>query len=381
MSFECPHCQQMYNQEYNRDIHIKMICDTENNITKMKGISLFSGCGGDTLGMEQANIDVVAYVEKEKVFQDTHNANFPNSTLIGDDISKVPDSEFLKYTGKIDIIFAGFPCQGFSHAGKKKANDPRNTLFREFARAVNIIKPKYFIGENVKGLLSRKTDDGENYIDIIKKEFTDMGYSLDYKVLKANEYNVPQKRERLIIIGTNTGKELKFPEPNDNVNDLKNIIDFNMKGALKIEKEHYDMSEEVPKECILTNNRNKEHANDPHPFLKLRALDKTFVYNNKPYPCLISFGKRSSGNNIEVIDIRNPSKTIICTYNHQPRLFVPLKNKNGYFLRCLLPDELKQIQGFPADYIICGNDSKKIIQIGNAVPPPLIKAVVETLIE
>ena len=95
---------------------------------------------------------------------------------------------------------------------------------------------------------------------------------------------------------------------------------------------------------------------------------------------LLSFAKRDSPIHSEIIDIRNPSKTIICTYNHQPRLLVPLKNKNGYFLRCLLPDELKQIQGFPLDYEILGNKKQKIVQIGNAVPPPLIEQIVRHVI-
>jgi DNA (cytosine-5)-methyltransferase 1 len=351
-------------------------------MNKMKAISLFSGCGGDTLGLEMSDIDVIAYVEKERVFQETHNTNFPNSELIGSDIAKIPDKDFEKYKGKIDIIFAGFPCQGFSNAGKKQANDPRNTLFKEFARAVKIIKPKYIIGENVKGLLSRKTDNGEDYIDIIEKEFTDMGYIIKHQVCKTHEYGVPQKRERLIIIGTNTGKTLKFPEPFTTSPNLQGIISFNMKGALKIDADHYNMAELVPAECILTDKTNTEDTNDPHPFLTLRGSpsEPKFTYNGITHDNLISFAKRSSGNHIEVIDIRKPSKTIICTYGHQPRLFVPLKNANGYFLRALLPDELKQIQGFPADYTICGNDSKKIIQIGNAVPPPLIKVIVEALI-
>jgi DNA (cytosine-5)-methyltransferase 1 len=95
---------------------------------------------------------------------------------------------------------------------------------------------------------------------------------------------------------------------------------------------------------------------------------------------MLSFGKRDSPIHCEIIDIRKPSKTIICTYDHQPRLFVPLQNKNGYYLRCLLPDELKQIQGFPADYKIAGNLKQKIVQIGNSVPPGLIKLIVENMI-
>ena len=346
----------------------------------MKGLSLFAGCGGDTLGMEQSGVEVVAYVEKEKVFQESHNVNFPNSQLIGSDITKISDNDFEKYKNDIDIIFAGFPCQGFSHAGKKLPNDPRNTLFREFSRVVKLIQPKYIIGENVKGLLSRKTDSGEKYIDIIENEFKNIGYTIKYKVLNTSHYNVPQKRERLIIIGTNTDEELNFPKPNDNVMNLTNILNFNMEGTLKIEKEHYDIEKEVPEECIYKNLDNEDSENNPHPFLKLRGLVKNFTYRNITYPHLISFGKRSSGNNIEIIDHRKPSKTIICTYSHQPRLFVPQQNKNGYYLRSLLPDELKQIQGFPKDFVLCGNEKQKIVQIGNAVPPPMIKSVVESLV-
>jgi DNA (cytosine-5)-methyltransferase 1 len=95
---------------------------------------------------------------------------------------------------------------------------------------------------------------------------------------------------------------------------------------------------------------------------------------------LFSFGKRISPIHCEIIDIRKPAKTIICSYEHQPRLFVPLKNSSGYYLRMLLPKELKQIQGFPVDYKLCGNQKEQIIQIGNAVPPPLIQAVVEHIL-
>ena len=94
---------------------------------------------------------------------------------------------------------------------------------------------------------------------------------------------------------------------------------------------------------------------------------------------MLSFGKRGSPIHCEIIDIRLPSKTIICTYDHQPRLFVPLRNILGYFLRCLLPDELKQIQGFPSDFQLSGNLKQQIVQIGNSVPPGLICQVAKTL--
>ncbi len=105
-----------------------------------KAISLFSGLGGDSLGMTQAGCNIIAYNELKPVFCKSHDANFPHSELICEgklnDISKLKDETFVKYDGKTDIVFAGFPCQGFSNAGKKKEDDPRNTMFLEFLRVV-----------------------------------------------------------------------------------------------------------------------------------------------------------------------------------------------------------------------------------------------------
>ena len=113
------------------------------------------------------------------------------------------------------------------------------------------------------------------------------------------------------------------------------------------------------------------------PRIKVESVDAE--WRGKVHKRLISFAKRDSPIHCEIVDIRRPTKTIICTYSHQPRLFVPLRNKNGQFLRMLLPDELKQIQSFPADYKMSGSTSKQIIQIGNAVPPLLIQKIVENI--
>jgi DNA (cytosine-5)-methyltransferase 1 len=207
----------------------------------MNAISLFSGLGGDTLGMKMAGVNVIAYSEKEALFRKSHDANFPSCELIqdtdgGSDITKIDDNAFLKFRGNVDLVFAGFPCQGFSNAGKKDVNDVRNTLFREFLRAVRLIEPKYFIGENVKGLLSRKDREGRNYIDVIVSEFESIGYCVKYQVFKTENYGIPQKRERLIIIGVKSGTpdDLEFPEELKTKTNLKNITNFNMKRFLKI---------------------------------------------------------------------------------------------------------------------------------------------------
>jgi len=354
-------------------------------------VSLFSGLGGDSLGLKQAGCDVIAYNELKPKFCDSHEANFPGCELIKDgdaiDITKINDDCFSKYKGKADIIFAGFPCQGFSNAGLKKDNDPRNTLFREFLRATTLIQPSMIIGENVKGLLSRKTEKSDVlYIDIIVAEFEKIGYEVKFQVCKTNQYNVPQKRERLIIIGTKKdnpyGWTPSFPEPLNTKPHLKNIVSYSMEGSVKVDPK---MFETIPKECIMTNMKDKKkylENNKGHPYLlsKLNADEAKRSHAGKTHEMLFSFGKRDSPIHCEIVDIRQAAKTIICSYDHQPRFFVPLQNASGSYLRMLLPDELKQIQGFPADYKVLGSVKEQITQIGNAVPPPLIKSIVENII-
>lgn len=356
----------------------------------MKAISLFSGMGGDTLGMKNAGIDVVAYSEKESKFRETHDKNFEGCELIGNgNILETRDDEFEKYKNHVDMIFAGFPCQGFSQAGKKLPNDPRNTLFKEFLRATRIINPKYIIGENVKGLLTRKNENEELFIDIIKSEFKKLGYRIEPKVMKCNLYGIPQNRQRLIIVGVREDIALEygnynFPEESPNNTNISDIIQFSMEGVVKIEEEDFDMTS-IPDECIIKNMDNdqteansEDKVNGPHPNLVLLAKRRDYEYKGVLYPNRLNFGKRIPVGG-EIVDIRKPINTIICTYARQPRFFVPQQNKNGYYIRCLHPVELQQIQGFPKDFDICGDTKCQIVQIGNAVPPPLITQIVYNL--
>jgi len=357
---------------------------------KITAISLFSGLGGDSLGLKNAGCEVIAYNELDKHFCLSHDKNFPNSERITEnndnDITKISDETISKYNDKVDILFAGFPCQGFSNAGKKLDNDPRNTLFREFLRFARITRPSMIIGENVKGLLSRKTSSGEPYIDVIVSEFEKIGYNIEYKVLKTEKYGIPQKRERLIIIGTKKENKYnwtsKFPDESNIKPNLKNIIKYDMTNTLKVDSKLF---EKIPNDCLMTNmddDTKYQNDNNAHPYLKrlYNADENLRTYDGKTHDNLFSFGKRASPIHGEIIDIRNPSKTIICSYDHQPRFFVPIKNKSGCYLRVILPDELKQIQGFPSDYIVEGNEKQKVVQIGNAVPPPLIETIVKNII-
>jgi len=365
----------------------KIVVEKDKGNNKLKAISLFSGMGGDSLGIQNAGLELIAYSEWEKEMRNTHELNFPNTKLIGcGDILKTTDNQFLEYKGNVDLIFAGFPCQGFSNAGNKDPNDPRNSLFREFARSADLIKPKYVVGENVKGLLQRKTASGEEYMDIIKSEFNNIGYDIYHKVYMCSKLTigVPQNRERLIIVGIrkDLNQEFTFPEENKNKSgDLKDIIKFSMEGTLKVEIDYLDLDfNELPDECVIKDMDNDESENNPHPNLVQYATKRDYSRKGVDRPHRLHFGRRLDVGG-EIIDIRKPINTIICSYAHCPRFFIPQKNKNGNYLRCLTPDELKQCQGFPADYKLSGNTGKQIKQIGNAVPPPLIQMIVRELVK
>lgn len=307
-------------------------------------ISLFSGLGGDSLGMKQSGCKIIAYNELKPIICKSHEANFPETELICygkvNDISKLKDTCFEKYNDNTDILFAGFPCTSFSNAGKRKLDDPRDTLFLEFLRVTKLTNPWMIIGENVKGLLTKKTLNGELYIDIIVSEFEKIGYEVIHRVFKTEQYNVPQKRERLIILGIRKDNPYgwipSFPEPQSNTPNLISIIKYNMTGAVKVEPDWFI---DIPDECILTNmdDDNEYGDNRGHPYLlsKINAGKLDRYYDGKQYDYLFSFGKRVSPIHCEIIDIRYPSKTIICTYEHQPRLFVPLMNASGCYLRML----------------------------------------------
>ena len=340
----------------------------------MAALSLFSGCGGDTLGMTKAGLHVKWYSELIKTFQESHDLNFRDSVLLGSDIRDVPDEKFLELSGKVDTIFAGFPCQSFSQGGKKDPDDPRGQLFHQFVRATRLIQPKFIIGENVKGLLTRTMTNGDKFLDVIVGAFAEIGYTCHYKVLKTSDYGVPQSRERLIIVGSKEPLTDPFPPFVPTKKVLRDVLQFDMTGAIRVDKELIDEAG-VPEEAVLVGEG--EPIGEPHPYLTLHASKRGITYGGKSISTYaFSFGKRVSPVHCEIVDPNICSKTLICTYDHQPRLFVALKTPKGYYLRPYTISEMKEIQGFPRDYKLSGDLKKQIIQLGNAVPPPMIQAVV-----
>lgn len=346
-------------------------------------LSLFSGCGGDTLGLERAGGTVDAFSEFNKAATQTHLHNFPGSVHLveggSSDITKLSDSVFEPYRGKIDVVFAGFPCQGFSKAGKKSATDPRNQMFRQFVRVAKIVKPRYIIGENVTGLLTMASGPAETdplVLDIIKDEFRKIGYEITHQIMEATEVGVPQKRKRLFLVGWRTDGPELVPASfwaqvaawgaAQTMPTLRSFVQPCLQDAYPLE------GDKVPEgfaNVALEVAANAGVTGSVHPFVRLKADAK-----------LLSCSKRGSPIHSEVINLDNPSKTIICTYDHQPRLLVGLKRAGGdAWVRTLYTDELKQIQGFPATFTVLGSRKEQVVQVGNAVPPALVEAVARAL--
>ncbi|NBO70373.1 MAG: DNA cytosine methyltransferase [Bacteroidetes bacterium] len=348
-----------------------------------KAVSLFSGCGGDTLGMERAGGQVVAFSEINKAAIESHLANFPDSVLLTDptsnasDITKIPDEVFAGYRGTVDVLFAGFPCQGVSNAGKKKATDPRNQMFRQFVRAANAIQPRYIIGENVTGLLTMKSglsDSDPLLFDVIREEFRKIGYELTHKILEGAQFGVPQKRKRVLIVGWRSEEPFVSTDFWSKV-DLwgSQQVMPTMSSFVKpsLADAHPLTADEIPEGFhTYALNAVGDVSGTPHSFVALKVGQK-----------LLSCSKRISPIHSEIVDLTKPSKTIICTYDHQPRLLVGLKRNTDCWVRTFTPDELKQIQGFPANFILRGNKKEQIVQAGNAVPPALVEAVARALFQ
>ena len=170
-------------------------------------IDLFAGCGGMSLGLEAAGFDIAAAVEFDAIHTLVHHFNFPYSATICKDISKLSSQKLLGaiekkgFSREIDLIAGGPPCQGFSHIGKRQLDDPRNSLVFEYVRIIKEIRPKYFIFENVPGIASGKH---KKFLDELIVEFESVGYSIDkpISILDASLYGAPQKRKRLILIGS-----------------------------------------------------------------------------------------------------------------------------------------------------------------------------------
>lgn len=309
--------------------------------TKYTAIELFAGAGGTALGFENAGINHVLLNEIDKDCVSTLINNFGLATnVIGGDVRQL---DFNKWKGKVDIVQAGFPCQAFSYAGKSMGfEDTRGTLFFEFARCVKEVQPKIAIGENVKGLL--KHDNGKT-LQTMVNTLKELGYKVKYKVLRAQYLDVPQKRERVIIIAIRNDLDIPFIFPKE-----KNYT-VSLRAALK----------DCPKsECQYYSKRKTEilsHVPEGGYWRDLPIdLQKEFMGAS-----FYQTGGRTGM--ARRLSWDEPSLTLTCSpAQKQTERCHPSET------RPLSVREYARIQSFPDDWTFSGSIGSKYKQIGNAVP-------------
>lgn len=197
---------------------------------KFRVISLFSGAGGMDLGFINAGFDIVWANDFFKEAVESYKKNVDDRIVYGD-ITKIASSEM---PDDIDLVIGGFPCQGFSIANTKRSmKDERNFLYKEMLRVIDDKKPKFFVAENVKGILSMKKG---KVFEMIKKDFKKLGYNVDAKLLNAAEYGVPQARERVVIIGNRIGVKNPYPTPTHWVDSKKYESKKNLKDPVTVKE-------------------------------------------------------------------------------------------------------------------------------------------------
>ena len=317
-------------------------------IQDFKVLELFAGAGGLAVGMEKSGIKCVALNEIDKWACQTLRKNRPNWNVLEGDIKSF---DFTEYNNKVDIVTGGFPCQAFSYAGKKLGlQDARGTLFYEFARAVKEVNPLICIGENVKGLLSHeKGKTIEGMISILNE----IGYNVvPVQVLKAINYKVPQKRERVILVGVRKDIDLKYEYPKPH-NKIYNLIDALKKGDL------YDRN--VPKSEGSKYPEHKKAVLDLVPqkgYWRNLPLDIQKEYMGKSF--YLGGGKTGIARRIGWDE---PSLTLTCSPAQKQTERCHPEETRPFTVR-----EYARIQTFPDNWKFIGSVSQQYKQIGNAVP-------------
>jgi DNA (cytosine-5)-methyltransferase 1 len=384
---------------------------------KYKVIDLFSGAGGFGLGFKMAGYNLCLSFEIDEWATDTLSENNDNGMIIlKDDIRNYETKKSILNTCKNipDVVIGGPPCQGFSNAGsfKRKPNDPRNSLFRYFAKWVQYLQPTIFIMENVKGILSRYDSDGIKIIELIRNTFSDIGYSnLNIWTLNAAEYGVPQLRERVFIVGHKENIAIDAPPKT-------HYIDKRVKGLEKAITVKEAISD-LPKISASEGHEILEYKAKPKSEYQIWARgNQKILYNHiamkhtkriierfshidigeSVFHVPAKYKERKRNGNGEIseqsynmnnrrLDPNKPSCTIPASFYS---CFI-----HPYLNRNITAREAARLQSFPDNYRFMGKRtliSSKLLkrngsshynclsqynQIGNAVPPLLSKAIAE----
>lgn len=337
-------------------------------------VDLFSGCGGMSLGFEMAGFKTVYAVEHDVGASATYRSNFPNTPVLTTDIRKLRPEELIH--GQVVGVIGGPPCQGFSVINNyANPNDPRNSLFVDFLRFVNHLRPLFFVMENVEGLLFMRTEEGYFVKDIINTMANNIGYTIHHKVLAADDYGVPQIRKRVIFIAMRKDiehqkkhiypcKKTVFNKVSvwDAISDLPDI-EYGKTTYQYTKNTNNKYQETMRNLCSLIHN---------HTIIKHR-LDTIELMST------IKFGQCRRD-----VEPKFPYKrAYIRLMPNKPGFTICGKNQfiHPYENRLLSYRETARIQSFPDRFVFHsafgGLDIQR--QIGNAVPPLLAYAIAENL--
>lgn len=330
------------------DITDKWVYDGWSNIKYRNGynfIDLFSGAGGLSCGLTMAGFTPVGSVEIMPEAVETYKHNFVKQKGFEENVEtrdiRSPEVKQQLYTSvegkEVHLIVGGFPCQGFSMAGHRVVTDPRNSLYLEMLEIVKNIKPKFVVMENVEGL--RSMLDGKVEAKIIS-DYKEIGYDINVTVLNSADYGVPQIRKRVIFIGNRIGATNYHPKPIYKPDNYETLGDA------------------IKKYMYIPENKQINHIFTRHSETMIRQLEA------------LPEGQSLYGNYSDAWK-KSPWDKPSCTVkeNHGG------VNIHPKFPRVLTPRELAALQSFPDDFIFKGSKKWQLVQIGNAVPALLGKAI------
>lgn len=350
----------------------------------MKVIDLFSGCGGLSIGFVNDGYNIIKAVEFDTVIAETYKRNHPNVEVIIDDIKNIDNTNVFNYK-QADVIIGGPPCQGFSMAGARIRSgfidDPRNYLFKHYFNVVKKVRPKFFVMENVKGMKTMQS--GQIFNEIIEtfsnpNYLDNKPYNVYYKVIKAVDFGIPQKRERLIIIGSNqpienfedlwnkTKNKIKIKHPSffdhvtvkDAIGNLSKPSDDGIVNNNKPRNNYQKFL--ATKSKVITNHNATKHSNlAKNRMHKIKNGENYTVLNEK-----INSVHSGAYGRLKWDDVA-PTITTRFDTPAGGRFIHPVED------RTLTPREAARIQSFPDSYIFEGNRTSICKQIGNAVPPKI----------
>ncbi|WAC42333.1 DNA cytosine methyltransferase [Pedobacter sp. SL55] len=324
---------------------------------KLKYIDLFSGSGGFSLGFDLKGFQNVFSIDIEPSFCETYKYNFPKHQLIEKDICDLSDAEisYLKEFEEIDVVIGGPPCQGFSMAGnigRKFIEDPRNKLFKEFVRVVNVVRPKFFVMENVARLYNHNK--GETRKEIIK-DFQKIGYNVECKILNSADFGVPQVRQRVIFIGSNQNREIIFPEKS-------------VKRYLTVKEVLDDFPPlESGEESTIPNHVAMNHSE--------QMLEKMSYVKDGGSREEIPVNIRPKSGDIRKYIRYKSNEPSVCVTGDMRKIFHYEQN------RALTVRELAKLQSYPNSFVFKGSKISQQQQVGNSVPPKMAEAIAEAIIK